>query len=108
MLIDPTWIPTVYAGHAGTVVKVGYDARGYGKYIVLDCGDGWRLWYAHLKSVAVHEGDTLYPLQAVGVMGKSGNSSAPHVHVSLQRIGYGLRNYVLDFVVDPLPLMRRW
>lgn len=95
---------TVYAIEAGRVEKVGWEAGGYGKYVALVHEGGWRSYYAHLNAVYVLPGSALAPGAPLGLMGSSGNSSGPHLHL-------GVRcpdacNPPYKGYVDPLPLLR--
>jgi len=53
-----------------------------GNHVIIDLGDGFYGFYAHLVpgSVAVKVGDRVKPGQQVGLLGNSGNSTAPHLH----------------------------
>ena len=51
--VDGSGDGTVYCGRAGSVIKVGYDARGYGNYCIIDFGGGWTAWYAHFARIDV-------------------------------------------------------
>ena len=84
-------------------MKVGWDADGYGNYVVVDFGDNWRAIYGHMASVYVGEGQVLKSWEIIGLMGSTGNSTGAHVHVTLQHIGAGLSGYVVSDVVDPAP-----
>jgi murein DD-endopeptidase MepM/ murein hydrolase activator NlpD len=53
-----------------------------GNYVVIDHGNGEYSHYAHLApgSVSVKTGDAVREGQTVGMLGSSGNSTAPHLH----------------------------
>lgn len=68
-------------------------------------GDTYYTWYAHLSRIDVMVGHFVSRGQRIGVMGSTGNSTAPHLHLNLQHIGHGLSGYVIDDVVDPLPFI---
>ncbi|HEX8267507.1 MAG TPA: M23 family metallopeptidase [Pyrinomonadaceae bacterium] len=53
-----------------------------GNYIILDLGNGFFAFYAHLqpKSQRVKIGDKVTHGQALALLGNSGNSDAPHLH----------------------------
>jgi murein DD-endopeptidase len=55
---------------------------GGGNYIILDLGNGYFAFYAHLqpKSLRVKVGDKVSRGQVLGLLGNSGNSDAPHLH----------------------------
>ena len=87
----------VHAVAAGTVVNL-YDAtdeqvpnaqaKGItpenigGNMLVIDIGGGNYAFYAHLRrgSLRVKLGDRVAAGQAIGLLGNTGNSSAPHLH----------------------------
>lgn len=94
--------PIVHVGAPGKVVQVGYQADGYGHFVRVDHGNNYVSWYCHLADdgVYVQVGQVLKDWQIVGLMGDTGSSSEPHVHVTVQRIGAGLPNYVVADVVN--------
>jgi len=50
--------PDVVASQGGTVVTAGWNAGGYGNYVVIDHGNGYKTLYAHLlnNSIVVKAG----------------------------------------------------
>jgi len=56
-----------------------------GNHVILDLGDGHFGFYAHLQkgSVTVKPGDRVRRGQVLGLLGNTGNSSAPHLHFHL-------------------------
>lgn len=96
--------PIVYAIDAGSVEKVGWESSGYGKYVVLNHEGGWRSYYAHLSAVYVLPGDRLRPSAPLGLMGSTGNSSSPHLHLGIRY--QTASNPAYKGYVDPLPLLR--
>ncbi|MEH6420742.1 peptidoglycan DD-metalloendopeptidase family protein [Pseudomonas sp. CGJS7] len=66
---------TTYNPHPGT---------GYGKLVVIDHGDGWSTYYAHLDSIAIANGANVVQGQKIGTLGKTtrvGNESmSAHLH----------------------------
>lgn len=89
---------TVFAPAAGTVVRavdglpdmlpqVETDAMNpAGNHVVIQVAEGEYLFIAHLQpgSLLVAEGDTVAAGQPVGLVGNSGNTSEPHIHIHLQ------------------------
>lgn len=53
-----------------------------GNHVIADIGGGRYAIYAHLKpgSITVEEGDRVRRGQQIGLLGNSGNTSAPHLH----------------------------
>lgn len=72
---------------AGRVAHVGYDADGYGNYIIVDHGNGFRTLYAHLSEVNVRAGQNVSDNQKIGEVGSTGNSTGPHLHYEVRRNG---------------------
>src|SRR5215213_980671 len=61
---------TVVAAASGTVVTASYSTTtGYGNYVVIDHGDGWTTRYAHLKQMAVKQGERVLRGQVIGAVG---------------------------------------
>ncbi|WP_369256904.1 M23 family metallopeptidase [Geodermatophilus amargosae] len=56
-----------------------------GNHVVLDLGGGQHAFYAHLQagSVTVAPGDRVRRGDVLGLLGNSGNTSAPHLHFHL-------------------------
>lgn len=85
---------TIRAAFPGKVVRVRYERRGYGKYIVMehrDCGIT-RTVYAHLSKQLVKVGDFVEAGSTIGLGGNTGRSTGPHLHFET-RIG--------DMPLDP-------
>lgn len=71
----------------GKVIAVGYDENGYGNYVEVDHGNGYTSLYGHLQKATVKQGDTISAGQQVGVIGSTGNSSGPHLHLRVHKNG---------------------
>jgi murein DD-endopeptidase MepM/ murein hydrolase activator NlpD len=77
----------VFAADSGTVVFSGWNPAGYGNLIVLDHGNGWRTYYAHLSETNVDCGDWVPRGTILGKVGSTGNSTGPHLHFEMLRFG---------------------
>lgn len=73
----------VYASASGTVVFAGWSG-GYGKCIRISHANGYTTYYAHLSSIDVSVGASVYQGQQIGRIGSTGNSSGPHLHFELR------------------------
>ena len=78
----------IYATDSGVVVYSGWSSLGYGNVIAIDHGqnaDGISVQsvYAHLDSIYVACGTSVYQGNTIGTMGSTGNSSGPHLHFEL-------------------------
>ncbi|MGE0725850.1 MAG: M23 family metallopeptidase [Alphaproteobacteria bacterium] len=63
--------------------------RECGNGVILDHGDGWQTQYCHLRkgSVRVRRGDRVAAGDALGLVGMSGKTEFPHLHVTLRHEG---------------------
>lgn len=94
---------------AGRVIKVGYDRRGYGNYLVLKHvyrDQELLTWYAHMKAIYHAEGAQVQNLWLLGEAGDTGFATGAHLHFTLACPGMGRRGYVVDWVLDPTPFFR--
>ena len=73
-----------------------------GNHVLLDCG-GVHVLLAHFKqgSVRVAQADHVTPSTVVGLVGNSGNSNEPHLHIHAQRPAAPGREPLSG---DPLPI----
>lgn len=77
----------VYASKAGTVIKAfndDVDGYSYGKYIIIDHGDGYTTLYGHCAALYVYEGQAVQQGEVIGAVGSTGNSSGPHMHFEVR------------------------
>lgn len=73
----------VLATAAGIVEKVNTEYKvnhGYGKYIIVDHGNGTKTLYGHLSKVLVREGEKIERWKPIGLVGETGLATGPHVH----------------------------
>ncbi len=72
----------VYAAADGQVVRVDYNGRNYqyGRYILIDHGNGLSSLYAHLSGAAVGSGQSVTKGQLIGHVGATGFVTGPHLH----------------------------
>jgi murein DD-endopeptidase MepM/ murein hydrolase activator NlpD len=78
--------PDIVAAQGGTVVTAGWNAGGYGNYVVIDHGNGFKTLYAHMlnSSVVVKAGQVVKQGQKLGVMGSTGRSTGTHLHFEVK------------------------
>jgi hypothetical protein len=89
------WRKPIHPIQAGTVELTGYSSFGYGNYVLVDHGDGYKSRYAHFDEVMVESGDVVTTDDVIGLTGNSGNVSGvacpdhpgTHLHVALYRFG---------------------
>lgn len=95
----------VFAAEDGQVVKTGFDAKGYGNFVVIRHNSRFTTWYGHLNQILIKNNTQVSCGDVIGIMGSTGNSTGKHLHFNIQDILLGLNNYVVSKVVDPLPLI---
>lgn len=80
-------VVTVVDGIAENIPQVGSDpANPAGNHVVIQVAEGEYVLLAHMRpgSVTVAEGDAVESGQQIGLVGNSGNSTEPHIHIHLQ------------------------
>ena len=87
----------IRASGAGTVKDSGVDAV-YGRYILLDHGDGLETMYGHASRIFVQPGDRVERNEVIALSGSTGRSTAPHLHFEIRKDGAA---------VDPLAYVRQ-
>lgn len=70
----------IYVTGNGVVKQVGYDAGGYGRYVLVDHGFGYQTRYAHLSKALVVKGQEVKRGQQIAEMGNTGRSTGTHLH----------------------------
>jgi len=71
----------------GKVSTVGYEQGGYGNYVEVDHGNGFKTRYAHLSKTDVKVGDIVSAGQKIGEVGATGHVTGPHLHYELLKDG---------------------
>ncbi len=70
----------------GVVTRVGWES-GYGKLVVVEHGNGFETYYAHLSRFDVMEGMEVRRGSIVGRSGSSGRSTGAHLHYEVRMNG---------------------
>lgn len=76
----------IIAADGGTVVEVnksGYGG-GYGLYVIIDHGGGYRTVYAHCNFIEVEVGQKVSQGQEIALAGNTGNSYGAHLHFEIR------------------------
>ncbi|HEX7090955.1 MAG TPA: M23 family metallopeptidase [Longimicrobiales bacterium] len=69
---------------------------GYGLAVIIEHGPALVTLYGHLSQVRVRPGEEVEGRQVIGLSGRSGNASGPHLHFEVRRWGRP---------EDPVPLL---
>jgi murein DD-endopeptidase MepM/ murein hydrolase activator NlpD len=75
----------VYSMLPGKVAAVHHGNTGYGNYVILDHG-AMRCLYGHLSEIYAKTGTDVQAGTVVGLVGSTGRSTGPHLHIQLQRM----------------------
>ncbi len=67
----------------GRVQFAGHD-RFLGTCAIIDHGGGLTSWYGHMSDLLVYEGMSVERGAAIGLVGSTGRSQAPHLHLSVK------------------------
>lgn len=88
----------IRASGSGTVAVVDRyqgdkNEQPYGNLIIINqagnkTGNMYKVYYAHLDTVSVKDGDTVLKGQQIGTMGTTGNSTGNHLHYEMRKSPY--------------------
>ena len=70
----------VQTSSSGVVILSGNDYFYSGNTLIIDHGQGLQTVYAHLKEFYVRQGDEVKKGDVIGVVGKTGRATGPHLH----------------------------
>ncbi|MBE3550054.1 MAG: peptidoglycan DD-metalloendopeptidase family protein [Brockia lithotrophica] len=77
---------TIVAADRGTVVYAAWMS-GYGNLVIVDHGNGYSTYYAHLAQILVSAGQRVEQGQKIGIMGMTGNATGIHLHFEIRKNG---------------------
>lgn len=72
---------------ADGIVTWSGDRTGYGNLVELNHGNGYVTRYGHNKQLLVNTGDRVRKGEAIALMGSTGRSTGPHVHIEVMHNG---------------------
>ena len=108
-LASPLGTP-YYAVAGGRVIWVSDQRRSggasaYGWHIIIDHLNGYTTLYAHADSSGlIAVGTAVKAGDVIGYSGNTGNSSGPHLHLTLKQEGYQLAGWPAGYR-DPYPFL---
>lgn len=86
--VATTFGTPIVAADSGTVTVAGWpDNGGYGLRVVIDHGNGYQTWYAHLSKLSVSAGQRVNRGDVIGLEGSTGRSTGPHLHFEIRLNG---------------------
>ena len=103
---------TIRAAFSGKVRVVRYEARGYGKYVVIRHNNGLETIYGHMSKHLVDENQEVRAGDPIGLGGNTGRSTGSHLHFETRLCGVALNPALMfDFrnqdVVDDYYMFRK-
>ena len=75
---------SIVAAESGTVIRVINGTTGYGKYLMVNHGNGTVTLYAHASKIVVAVGDQVSRGQKIAEIGSTGFSTGPHLHFEVR------------------------
>lgn len=75
----------VAASDTGVVVFAGRHTGGYGTLVILDHGNGFTTYYAHLNARFVECGQSVAQGATIGEVGATGATSGAHIHFEVRK-----------------------
>lgn len=95
----------------GTPVKAAFDGRvrlsrsvsGYGNLVIIRHENGLETYYAHLSKHEVEPGDWVRAGDVIGLGGRTGKVSGPHLHFETRYMGFAFDpEWIIDFEAGKL------
>ena len=76
---------SVHAIANGKVKKIGWDPKGYGRYIIIEHDQKYESLYAHLEKdgVRVKVKQDIKENDIIATFGNTGGSTGPHLHIEI-------------------------
>ena len=81
---------TIRAAFSGKVRVVRYEAKGYGKYVVIRHYNGLETYYGHMSKQLVTENQEVKAGDPIGLGGNTGRSTGSHLHFETRLCGVAL------------------
>ena len=78
---------SVYACKGGKVASCRRGDPVYGNCIILQHSSGMTSIYAHLSKILITAGDTVRSGEKIGLVGKTGEATGPHLHFEIRMNG---------------------
>lgn len=73
----------VLACDSGIVTLAEYNHGNAGTTIIIEHANGLKTQYMHMSKLLVKEGDKVYKGQIIGLSGNTGQSTGPHLHLTV-------------------------
>lgn len=73
----------IQAAATGTVIYAGYKGS-YGNMVIIAHTSSVQTYYAHCSKILVTEGQTVNQGETIALVGSTGNSTGPHLHLEIR------------------------
>ncbi len=77
----------VRASSGGTVIMADFNKNGYGNLVVIEHEKELVTYYGHLDRIQVVRGQNVEAGEVIGALGKTGQTTGPHLHFEVRRGG---------------------
>lgn len=84
---------SLHAIHSGIITQIGYDANGFGNYLVLVDENGYQSIYAHCAQILFPQGASVEAGQIIATAGSTGASTGSHLHLEIFKDGIRINPY---------------
>lgn len=102
----------VVAPTRGTVTDIKYQPEGYGLNVRLQTESGLTIILAHLQAAVkdLFVGQQVEAGQVVGLLGSTGHSTGPHLHLEVRQPGYAVDRFIPNTssgigAIDPMQFL---
>lgn len=79
----------------GVVIEAGFTKDGYGNTVLISHGNGLESRYAHLSKIEVTVGEEVNMNTEIGLVGITGHSTGPHLHLEIHQNGKSVNPFAL-------------
>ncbi|MDP2586371.1 MAG: M23 family metallopeptidase [Candidatus Komeilibacteria bacterium] len=77
----------IYAAEGGVVEVSGWNSGGYGYYVIINHGNGFKTLYGHASKLYVTKGQQVNRGAVIAAIGSTGRSTGPHLHFEIISTG---------------------
>ncbi|MFT5193662.1 MAG: hypothetical protein ACI9EW_000086 [Cellvibrionaceae bacterium] len=102
----------ILAAQRGTISRIKHTDTGLGVYVKIDHawpdGNNYSTWYGHMSNIdpSLKVGQFVQAGHILGTGGTTGNSTGPHLHITLQHHGHGMSGYIMADILNPTNMFR--